>query len=126
MSLAFFLMLAQAGFQLPAMPEGTEVRLVSVDLLTVYASAKVMDGHLVFRELPPPGTEVRILIFPPDGDAQSRALQLAGATAYKGRITQGGTDVHLQLEGIDQPVSLRELLLEEREIWLDLPIGRSR
>ncbi len=126
MSLAFFFMLGQAGIQLPAMPEGTEVRLVSLDLLTVYVSARVEDGHLIFREFPPPGTEVRVLVFPPGDDHRGKAAALAGATAYKGRITDRGSDVLLDLDGIDQPISLRELLLEEREIWLDLPLGRSR
>ncbi|MBX3140969.1 MAG: hypothetical protein KF875_09485 [Trueperaceae bacterium] len=125
MSIAFLLMLGQAVFQLPAMPEGTEVRIVSVDLLTVYASAKVVDGHLVFGEFPPSGTEVRVLIFPPDDDVRSKAAQLAGATAYKGTVTPGGADVQLAVEGRSRPLSLREILLEEREIWLDLPIGRS-
>lgn len=126
MSLAVFLMLGQAALQLPAMPEGTEVRLVSLDLLTVYVSARVEDGHLVFREFPPPGTEVRVLIFPPGESAASRAAALAGATAYTGRITEGGTDVALTIEGVQRPLSLRHLLLEEREVWLDLPMGRSR
>ena len=124
MSLAFFFMLAQAGLQLPAMPEATEVRLVSVDLLTVYVSARVEDGHLVFREFPPPGTRVRVLIFPPGEDLRGQAAALAGATAYKGHITDRGNDVLLAIDGIDHPVSLRELLLEERDVWLDLPLGR--
>ncbi len=126
MSLAAFFMLAQVALQLPAMPEGTEVRLVSLDLLTVYVSARVEDGHLVFREFPPPGTEVRVLIFPPGEDAASRAAALAGATAYSGRVTDGGTDVLLKLDGVERPVSLRQVLLEEREVWLDIPMGRSR
>lgn len=126
MSLAALFVLAQAAAQLPAMPEGTEVRIVSVDLLTVYASARVEGGHLVFAEFPKPGTEVRVLIFPPGDDPRAKAAALAGATALKGRITEGGTDVLLTVEGIDEPISLRQLLFEEREVWLDLPLGRSR
>lgn len=126
MSLAFFLLLGQATFQLPAMPAGTEVRLVSLDLLTVYASARVENGRLEFREFPPPGTEVRVLIFPPGDNPAAKAAALAGATAYSGSITEGGTDVLLKVDGVAEPVSLRKALLDEREVWLDLPMGRSR
>jgi hypothetical protein len=125
-SLAFLFMLGQAVLQLPAMVEGTEVRLVSLDLLTVYVSARVVDGRLVFREFPPPGTEVRVLVFPPGEDPAAKAAALTGASAYTGRITDGGTDVLLTVDGTTDPVSLREVLLEEREVWLDLPMGRSR
>lgn len=126
MSLTFLFLLGQVALQLPSMPTGTEVRLMSVDLFTVYASARVEANHLRFRELPPAGTEVRVLIFPPDADDASRAAALSGATALKGHVSDSGNDIVLAYEGADEPISLRRLLLEEREIWLDLPLGRSR
>jgi hypothetical protein len=126
MSLVHLFMLGQVALQLPMMPAGTEVRLMSVDLFTVYASARVEARHLRFRELPPPGTEVRVLIFPPDADDASRAAALSGATALKGRVSEAGTDVLVTYQGSEEPLSLRALLLEERNIWLDLPLGRSR
>ncbi len=126
MSLAHLFLLGQVALQLPMMPAGTEVRLMSVDLFTVYSSARVDDRRLRFRELPAPGTPVQILIFPPDADDASRAAALSGATALKGRVSDAGTDILVIYPGSSEPLSLRALLLEEREIWLDLPLGRSR
>src|SRR5690606_19115556 len=113
-------LIGQLALQLPLMPAGTEVRLMSVDLFTVYASAKVERAYLKFRELPPPGTEVRILIFPPDADDAALAEALSGATALKGFVSETGTDILVLLEGESEPLSLRALLLQEREVWLDL------
>lgn len=126
MSLSHLFLLSQAALLLPAMPVGTEVRLMSADLFTVYASARVDGDRLTFRELPPAGTEVRVLIFPPGADDASVAEVLSGAAALKGRVSQSGNDILLLQDGMEEPVSLRSLLLQEREIWLDLPLGRSR
>ncbi len=126
MALTHLFLLGQLTLHLPMMPAGTEVRLMSVDLFTVYASAQVERGSLKFRELPPPGTEVRILIFPPDADDTTVAAALSGATALKGFVSEAGTDILVLYEGNDEPLSLRAQLLQEREIWLDLPLGRSQ
>jgi hypothetical protein len=126
MSLLHLLLVGQILAHLPVMPVGTEVRLMSADLFTVYASARVEDALLKFRELPPPGTEVRVLIFPPGVDDASRAAALSGATALKGFVSETGNDILLATDESAKPLSLRALLLEEREIWLDLPIGRSQ
>lgn len=126
MALTHLFLLGQLTLHLPMMPAGTEVRLMSVDLFTVYASAQVERASLKFRELPPPGTEVRILIFPPDADDTTVAAALSGATALKGFVSEAGTDILVLFEGNDEPLSLRALLLQEREIWLDLPLGRSQ
>src|SRR5699024_3454941 len=126
MALTHLFLLAQLTLHLPLMPAGTEVRLMSVDLFTVYASAQVERTYLKFKELPPPGTEVRILIFPPDADDTSLAEALSGATALKGFVSEAGTDILVMYGENDEPLSLRALLLQEREIWLDLPLGRSQ
>ena len=126
MALPHLFLIGQLMLHLPVMPAGTEVRLMSVDLFTVYASAQVERAYLKFRELPPPGTEVRILIFPPDADDTALAEALSGATALKGFVSEAGTDILVLFEGEGEPLSLRALLLQEREIWLDLPLGRSQ
>ncbi|MFA5593784.1 MAG: hypothetical protein WDA15_00730 [Trueperaceae bacterium] len=126
MALTHLFLIGQLMLHLPVMPAGTEVRLMSVDLFTVHASAQVERAYLKFRELPPPGTEVRILIFPPDADDTALAEALSGATALKGFVSEAGTDILVLFEGESEPLSLRALLLQEREIWLDLPLGRSQ
>ena len=126
MALTHLFLVGQLLLHLPVMPAGTEVRLMSVDLFTVYASAQVERSYLKFKELPPPGTEVRILIFPPDADDASVVEALSGATALKGFVSEAGTDILVVNDQSDEPLSLRALLLQKREIWLDLPLGRSQ
>lgn len=118
MNLVQLFFLIQLAVQLPAMADGTEVRLVSRDLMTVYASATVAAGVLTFDEFPPPGTEVRVLIFPPDAGPAEQAAALSGAAALAGSVTAGGDDVMLIDPELEQPVSFRELLLHERSVRL--------
>lgn len=120
MSFAHFLLVGQLLAVLPAMPEGTELRIVSTDLMTVYASASVHGGELLFDELPAPGTEVRIIIFPPDGSPADRVASLEAARALVGRISAAGDDVLLTEPRALEPLSLRELLLRERNVALRL------
>lgn len=128
MSLAHWFVVGQVLALLPAMPDGTEVRILSADLFTVYASARVEAGLLRFDELPPVGTMVRILIFPPDPSPENQAAALSGATALQGRVAQtaAGLDI-LLVDAVDpEPVSLRELLRQEHGIVLELPAGGER
>ena len=120
MSFAHFLLMGQLLAVLPALPDGTELRIVSTDLLTVYASASVDGGELVFAEFPPPGTEIRIIIFPADGSAAERVDSLHAARALLGRISDDGTDVLLTEPESLEPLSLRELLLRERDVSMRL------
>ncbi len=128
MSLAHLFVMGQVLAMLPGMPDGTEVRILSADLFTVYASARVEAGRLKFTELPPAGTLVRILIFPPDPSPENQAAAMSGATALHGRVIQTteGFDILLIDTEDPAPVSLRDLLLEERRIELDLPVGGAR
>lgn len=120
MSFAQFLMIGQMLAVLPALPTGTEVRLVSTDLMTIYATATVMGNELIFVDFPPPGTEVRVLIFPPDAAPDDVVESLSSARALVGRISADGTDVLLtEPENLD-PLSLRELLAREHDVMLDI------
>lgn len=118
MGLSLFYLLGQAVAGLPALPVGTEVRLVSPDLLTVYASAQVEEHVLAFNALPPADTPIRVLIFPPDASRAERAAALSGALAMRGRVSPDGTDILLQLPNETEPRSLRELLWRERGVEL--------
>lgn len=120
MSFAHFLLVGQMLAVLPAMPDGTELRIVSTDLLTVYASASVQGGELTFSEFPPPGTEIRIIIFPADGTPEQQVESLRAGKALVGRISSDGADVLLTEPESLEPLSLRSLLLRERQVVLRL------
>ena len=118
------LLIAQTVAGLPALPAGTEVRLVSPDLLTVYASARIQGGQLLFETPLPAGTELRLLFFPPDATAAERAAALSGARAISGRISVDGKDILLQFPEKDQLLSLRALL-NERGVELVVKSGKG-
>jgi len=121
---AALMLVAQAVVGLPSLPAGTEVRLVSPDLLTVYASARVQDTRLLFETPLPAGTELRLLFFPPDATEAERAAALSGARAISGRISVDGKDILLQFPDSDQPLSLRTLL-EQRGLELVVQSGKG-
>lgn len=122
MSFAQFLLIGQLLAVLPAMPEGTEVRLVSTDLLTIYATAVVADDQLVFHAFPPAGTEVRVLIFPPDAAPADVVESLSSARALVGRISADGSDVLLTEPADLEPLSLRTLLSREHNVTLGIVV----
>lgn len=120
MSFAQFLLIGQLLAVLPAMPEGTEVRLVSTDLMTIYATGTVQGANLVFLDFPPAGTEVRVLIFPPDAAPADVAESLSTARALVGRISPNGTDILLTEPANLEPLSLRTLLFRELNVTLEV------
>jgi hypothetical protein len=122
MSFAQFVLIGQLLAVLPAMPEGTEVRLVSKDLLTIYATATVHGTELLFVDFPPAGTEVRVLIFPPDAAPADVVESLSTARALVGRISPDGTDVLLTEPADLEPLSLRTLLSREHNVMLELAV----
>lgn len=119
--LLFWFLVAQTVPGLPAMAPGTEVRVVSPDLLTVYAHARVADGRLVFEGGLVPGREVRVLIFPPDATEAEVAQALSGASALRARVALDGRDLLLTFPQLDGPLSFRKWLEEERDLGLELP-----
>lgn len=125
MGLSLFYLLGQSVAGLPALPVGTEVRLVSPDLLTVYASAQVDESSLVFEGVPAAGTPMRVLIFPPDASEAERAAALSGAWAISGRVSPDGTDILLQMPNESEPRSLRQLLWRERGVMLSVQSAKE-
>ena len=120
--LLFWFLVSQTIAGLPQMPPGTEVRLVSRDLLTVYGSARVEDGRLQFTNAMREGQELRLLIFPPDVSDLERAQTLSGAQAIPGRVSNDGHDILVEFPELDGPLSLRKWLAEERDILLIMPV----
>ena len=119
--LLFFFLVSQTLPGLPAMQPGTEVRVVSQDLLTIFASASVAEGRLAFDAPLAPGLEVRLLIFPPDATDQERAAALSGAQALAATATADG-DLLVEFPEVGGPISLRKWLAEERGLELFLPL----
>ncbi len=110
-------LIAQAAF--PVVAPGAEVRLVSPDLLEVYARGRV-EADVLRMEGPPlvPGTPLRVLVFPPDADAGAVAAAASGASAIAARVEADG--VWIVPEDGGDPVSLRALLAEQG-VALTLP-----
>jgi hypothetical protein len=120
--LLFWFLVSQTLAGLPQIPTGTEVRLASRDLLTVYGSARVEGGLLSFSAPLTPNQELRLVIFPPDASDQERAQALAGMQALPGRVTADGLDILVEFPELEGPISLRKWLAEERGIILVMPV----
>ncbi|MEX2535001.1 MAG: hypothetical protein WD273_05305 [Trueperaceae bacterium] len=123
--LLFWFLVSQTLAGLPQMPPGTEVRLVSRDLLTVYGSARVEDGRLQFAGPMVSGQEVRLLIFPPDASDQELAQAVTGVQAVPGRMSEDGLDILVEFPELEGPLSLRKWLAEERDILLVMPVSEG-
>ncbi len=109
------------------MAEGTEVRVVSMDLLTIYASAQVQDSWLILEGKLEPDSTVRVMILRPDDALEETAKNIYAKSdeamsnkALRARISSDGEDILLSFEEIEGPLSFRRWLIEERGINLRL------
>jgi len=123
--LLFWFLIGQATATLPAFPIGTELRLVSPDLLTVYSSGRVTDDRHLVIDLPlDAGIELRLLVFPPGATDVEKAEALSGVHAVLGRVAHDRADILVRFPGDDATVSLRRWLAAERDIVLVLVTRR--
>ena len=111
--------LSQTLASLPAMAPGTEVKLVHPDLVPVFDTAVVEDGQLAFSARLEPGTELRMLFLAPDADEKQSVDAMSDAPF--GRVSSRGSDILVQFEGFEEPISFRRWLGEERDVELVLP-----
>ena len=112
--------------ELPVFAAGTELRVVSPDLLTVFSSGRVEDGYLTIDLPLDVGTEVRLLVFGPDASDEEVALALSGGAALYGHVADDRADILLRVDGSHEPLSLRTWLREEHAITLVMITRRSR
>ena len=122
----FGFLLGASLADLPTFAAGTELRVVSPDLLTLYSSGRVEDGNLMIDLPLDVGTEVRLLVFGPDDDDAEIALALAGGTALYGHVAEDRADILLRVGDLEEPLSLRAWLLEEHGITLVMITRRTR
>ncbi|MDZ7800961.1 MAG: hypothetical protein U5K81_09255 [Trueperaceae bacterium] len=121
--LPWFLIAQAAMF--PQLAPGSEVQVVSPDLVRVYAHG-VLEGSVLTLEgaTLPAGGEVRVLVFPPDADAEESAAVMSGARAVRGRMTAGGDGLWILPEGGGDATLLRDLL-RAQGIELLLRVGEN-
>ena len=112
--------------EVPAFLPGTELRVVSPDLLTVYSSGRVEEGRLTIDLPLDAGSEVRLLVFPPDASDEAIAEASSGGAALHGVVADDRGDILVHIVDLPQPLSLRAHLLEWHGIELVLTTRRSR
>lgn len=120
MSLLVAFALAQL-LSFPQLPAGSEVRLVSPDLLTVHATGRVEEGVLALQGRLEPGAMLRMLVFPPDARPGARGEADSAAGVWSVRVGADGGDLWLTAPDLSEPVSLRSWLPRERGVELRLP-----
>lgn len=116
--LLLWFLVSQTLSGLPAMAPGTEVRVVSPDLLTIYATGQVAGGVLAFGSAFPPNAEVLVLVFPPGTTEAELAETLAGAAALRAQVDADGTDLRIAVSEGNGTMSFRTWLEEERGLEL--------
>jgi hypothetical protein len=116
--LLFWFLVSQTLTGLPGMSPGTEVKIVAPELVPVLATGRVEDSQLRFDVILEANREIRLIIIPPNNDAQTQ--DEAASQALYGRISPDSTDILLQFEGLEGLLSFRKWLEEERGIHLQL------
>lgn len=117
--LLFWFLVSQTISGLPDMAPGTEVRIVSLDLLTIHASAVVEDHELVFYGNLQADSEVRVLIMVPNATPKD-TVEALSTKAMFARISSEGDDILLHFEELHGALSFKKWLLEERGIILSI------
>ncbi len=117
--LLFWFLVSQTLSSLPDIYSGTEVRLVSMDLISIYAEAKVENDSLTLTGDLEPGQDIRLLILQPDANAQE-TVEALGNKALHATVSEDGTDLLLRFQELDGPISFKKWLSEERNIKFEL------
>ncbi len=120
--LLFWFLVSQTIAGLPDMAPGTQVRIVSADLMAMYASAQVDGQELILAGAMPVNTEIRVLILRPNATPEEEVEALG--QALPAMVSPEGDDLWLEFQELEGPLSFKKWLLEERGIVLRIiPLG---
>lgn len=123
MAVLLALLLSHAAFA-PGVGPGSEVRLVSADLLTLYAIGAVgADRELAFDRPLPAGLELRLVHFPPAAGDAERAAALAPGNALMAVVQAAGPDLRIAHPEAPEMISLRHFLQEAFGVTLRLSVA---
>jgi hypothetical protein len=114
--LLFWFLVSQTIAGLPDMAPGTEVRILSEDLMSMYASATVEDNELILTGSFPPETPFKLVILQPNPSPEE-TVQAAGQ-ALPAMVSPEGDDLYLKFQELEGPLSFKKWLFEERGIVL--------
>jgi hypothetical protein len=114
--LLFWFLVSQTIAGLPDMAPGTEVRILSEDLMAMYASATVDNNELILEGSFPLETSVKLIILKPNPSPEE-TVQAAGQ-ALPAMLSPEGDDLYLKFQELEGPLSFKKWLFEERGIVL--------
>lgn len=114
--LLFWFLVSQTIAGLPDMAPGTEVRILSEDLMAMYASATVENDELILEGHFPLETPVKLVILKPNPSPEE-TVQAAGQ-ALPAMLSPEGDDFYLKFQELEGPLSFKKWLFEERGIVL--------
>lgn len=100
----------------PALPDGSEVRVLREELRSIVSSGTVRDRVLVLSPAPPAGERVQLWIAMPSKDKGTELKQ------FPGEVARSGQDLAVFVEP-KKPVSFRDVLDKAYGVRLEM---RSR
>ena len=100
----------------PALPDGSEVRVLREELRSIVSSGTVRDGVLVLSPRPPAGERVQLWLAMPGKGSGTELKQ------FPGEVVSSGQDINVFVEP-KKPVSFRDVLDKVYGVRLEM---RSR
>jgi hypothetical protein len=116
--LLFWFLVSQTIAGLPDMAPGTEVKILSEDLMAVYASATIAGDELILEGSFPTETTVKLIILPPNPTAEDQIQAISPSQALPAVLSPEGDDLYLKFQELEGPLSFKKWLFEERGIVL--------
>jgi hypothetical protein len=116
--LLFWFLVSQTIAGLPDMAPGTEVKILSEDLMAVYASATLENNELILEGSFPVDLPVKLIILPPNPTPQDQVQAISPGQALPAVLSPEGDDLYLKFQELEGPLSFKKWLFEERGIVL--------